>query len=210
MLSRLIRSIFSIYSVIDTEWWDDKLEIDHIEMKGDVWGKHHKELHVPHPNGGHHYPESLWVPFNGDEEDHHRHNDHDGRLDPPHSRVEEDYFFIGSLGYGDAGDMCMYQSFQKLAAPRQSSVANLHSLKEQHRIESMAKYLPGGSVFFLSSVVFLGFLNVGGMLARSCGRCLKRDRQTENVISATYSVTEDDPALRTERKPSLLLVFVDG
>ena len=91
-----------------------------------------------------------------------------------------------------------------------TSVANLHSLKEQHRIESMANYGPGGSVFFLSSVVFLVFLNVGGILVRSCGRCLKRDRQSESDISATFTVTEDYPALRTQCKPCLLRVLVDG
>ena len=209
----LIRPELSrIFSDIDKKSWDHKRETDHMERKGKDGGKHHEEHHVPpHPNEEHHNPDGSWVPSSRDKENsddkrnHHHHNDHNGRRGPPHSRPKEDYLFVGSLGYGEAGDKCMYQNFQKLAAPCQSSVADLHSLRRQYlKEESTARHRPDGSVLFIIGLIFYVSFKVGMELEYTHHRCLSKEKDTSAI-----TVTDADPALKAQCKSYLLLVLVD-
>ena len=191
---------------IDENSMDDKGEMDHVKRKGEGGGLRREEDHAPRPNSEHHYPVEPWSPSIRDEEDsgdkinHHGHNDQNGRQGPPHSRRKEDHLFVGSLGYGDTGDMCMYNNFQMLSAPCQSLVANLYSLRQQHRkVGSMAHDKPCGSGFFLLGIVFVVFF-VCGFLGRSCCR-LMRDIETKNDTLATLALIDADPALNAQCKP---------
>ena len=185
---------------------DDKGEMDHMKRKGEGGGLRREEDHAPRPNSEHHYPLEPWSPSVGDEKNsedeghHHGHNDQNGLQGPPHSRGKEDHLFVGSLGYGDTGDMCMYDNFQKLAAPCQSLVANLHSLRQQHRkVGSRAHDKPGGSGFLLLGIVFVVFF-VCGFLGRSCCRLMKVIG-TKNDTLATLALIDADPALKAQCKP---------
>ena len=206
---------FNIVGLIDKKSKDDKGEIDHLERKGEDELKHRGEHHAPRPNSEHHYPDGFWSAVAGDEEDsedegnHHGHKDHDRRRGPPHSRGREDYLFVGSLGYGDAGDMCMYDNFQKLAAPCQSSIADLHSLRQQYwKEETMARNGRGDHSFFLSGVFVVLFVGLC-ILRRSYCSHMAKERQTKMDTLATLALIDADPALKAQCKKCFLFVLVD-
>ena len=50
---------------------------------------------------------------------------------PEDEDLVEDTFFTGALGFGVMGDMCMYQNFDTLSLPCQSTITDLHELREQ-------------------------------------------------------------------------------
>ena len=104
----------------------------------------------------------------------------------------------------------MYENFHKLAAPCQSSVADLRSLRQQYwKEESMAHDGPDGSVFYLPGVFFVVFLFVCALLGFSCNRCLRKKIQSKRDNRALLAVIEADPALKAQCKSCLLLVLVD-
>ena len=196
----------SIVGNVDRNNWDDKGEMNHMKRKGEDGLKHRDELYASRPNREHYYPLEPWSPFIRDENDsedegnHHGHNDRDRRRGPPHSPVMDDYLFVGSLGYGDAGDMCMYDNFQKLAAPCQSSVFDLNKLRQQHwKEKSIADYRPGGPGFFAS--LFVSFLMFSGILEHYRYLSRKKKRDNEKDAIATLELIDADPALNAQCKP---------
>ena len=82
----------------------------------------------PPPPGS---PEFVEISNNNNEEDEGAMVD----MPCPHSEEEEDLaedtFFTGALGFGVMGDMCMYQNFDTLSLPCQSTITDLHELREQ-------------------------------------------------------------------------------
>ena len=205
----------SIVGNVDRNNWDDKGEMNHMKRKGEDGLKHRDELYASRPNREHYYPLEPWSPFIRDENDsedegnHHGHNDRDRRRGPPHSPVMDDYLFVGSLGYGDAGDMCMYDNFQKLAAPCQSSIADLHSLRQQYwKEETMARNGRGDYSFFLSGVFVVLFVGLC-ILCRSYCNHMAKERQTKMDTLATLALIDADPALKAQCKKCFLFVLVD-
>ena len=193
----------SIVGNVDRNNWDVKGETNHMKKEGEDGLKHRDELHAPNPDSEHHYPLEPWSPFireekdSEDEANHHGHIDRDGRRGPDQPPVMDGYLFVESLGYGDAGNMCMYDNFQKLAAPCQSSVADLHSLTQQHwREKSLA--------IFITS-----FLLVSGILEHHRHQRRKKKRDTEKDAIATLTLIDADSTFKAQCKPFFLLVRIN-
>ena len=196
----------SIVGNVDGNDWDVKGEMNHMKRKGEDGLKHRDELYAPNPNSEHHYPLEPWSPFIRDKEDsedegnHRGHNDHDGRRGPDQPHVMDDYLYVGSLGYGDAGDMCMYDNFQKLAAPCQSFVFDLNDLRQQFwKEESIADYRPVGPGVF--AFLLVNFLMYSGILEYFRYLSRKKNRYTEKDAIATLTLIDADPTLKTQCKP---------
>ena len=142
-----------------------------------------------------------------DEKDRHNHHDHHDRHDhhdhwgPPPPPIEEDYLFVGSLGYGDAGDMCVYQNFEKLAPQCQSSVADLHLLRKQYWEEEAdmkhhGPHDPPGPHHLPNA---WGVLLLASILA---GLLVRKSRQHKHDMRAIITALEANPALKAQCKHS--------
>lgn len=125
----------------------------------------------------------------------------------PHSQEEEDLaedtFFTGALGFGVMGDMCMYQNFDTLSLPCQSTITDLHELREQYWNEEYEMNEgpgygggrwhhhahPGVALLFWFCAIPLMF-----MLGRKLKRKMIKRQQVINVLSAI----EKNPALKAQ------------
>jgi len=125
----------------------------------------------------------------------------------PHSEEEEDLaedtFFTGALGFGVMGDMCMYQNFDTLSLPCQSTITDLHELREQYWNEEYEMNAgpgygggrwhhhahPGMALLFWFCAIPLMFL-----LGRKLKRKMIKRQQVMNVLSAI----EKNPALKAQ------------
>ena len=112
----------------------------------------------------------------------------------------EDTFFTGALGFGVLGDMCMYQNFDRMSLPCQSTVTDLHELREQYWREESDAMGPGfnrlhhrgpplPAVLMLFAVLPLAFV-----AGRKWKRSVVRRRQMHSVLSAL----DKNPALKAQ------------
>jgi hypothetical protein len=116
------------------------------------------------------------------------------------SGAAEDTFFTGALGFGVLGDMCMYQNFDRLSLPCQSTVTDLHELREQYWREESDAMGPGfgrmhhrgpplPAVLMLFAVLPLAFV---------AGRKWKQSVMRKRHVLSVLSALDKNPALKAQ------------
>lgn len=106
------------------------------------------------------------------EDGHHGHRHH--RDEPA-----EDTTFMGSLGFGPSGDMCLYQNYAKLSLPCQEAVQTVHLLRQQYWQEEQEIASPEGHCHLQGVIVaLLGFFIVSGIVRR----CVHHKRHKQVIF----------------------------
>ena len=111
---------------------------------------------------------------------------------------------IGSLGYGDAGDMCMILNYAKLSHTCQSVVADFRDLKKQYgEEESVANGNQGEGHKRPSAYVdvrYPVFAIVTFAILLFCRVRIQRRKHKMKKMRAIVTGTEANPALNVQRK----------
>ena len=135
-----------------------------------------------------------------EDEHHNRHHGH-GHWGPP--PPQEDTLFIGALGFGTEGDMCMYQNFNQLPPPCQSAVADLHILRKQYWEEvgdSAGHHFNGGlEVGMILAACWLSMIVLIAFGLRRISSITSRN-MNQKEIKAMLTVIEANPALKAQCK----------
>ena len=121
----------------------------------------------------------------------HRRIDHQDNKSPvPHDPL------VVSLGYGDAGDMCMYLNNAKLSNSCQLVVTDFRDLKEKYRKEEPnANRNPGERDKGFMNVVYSFYAIATFAIIISHRNCIKHKRQKMKEMRAIV-----DPTLNAQRK----------
>jgi hypothetical protein len=123
----------------------------------------------------------------------HDHHDHDHHDHHHHHQIEEDVWFSGSLGFGQDGDMCLYENLPKVSNQCQFAVRDLHALRStywQQEVNSR-EGPPMGHPCFLFVLVsaallfFLVFYNL-------------KTRKMRKLNRAVMDAIESNPQLRAQ------------
>jgi hypothetical protein len=123
----------------------------------------------------------------------HDHHDHDHHDHHHHHQIEEDVWFSGSLGFGQDGDMCLYENFPKVSSQCQLAVRDLHALRStywQQELNSREGPPMGHPcfLFLLVSAAFLFFLVFYNL----------KTRKMRKLNRAVMDAIESNPHLRAQ------------
>jgi hypothetical protein len=123
----------------------------------------------------------------------HDHHDHDHHDHHHHHQIEEDVWFSGSLGFGQDGDMCLYENFPKVSNQCQFAVRDLHALRStywQQEVNSREGPPMGHPcfLFVLFSAAFLFILVFFNL----------KTRKMRKLNRAVMDAIESNPQLRAQ------------
>ena len=135
--------------------------------------------------------------------DYHKSSGQSSRPDDNHGRINHQDnispgphdHFIASLGYGDAGDICMYLNYAKLSNNCQLVVADFRDLKEKYRKEEQHSPTYGPL-----NVKYPSFALVAFAILWFPFIYIERKRLKTKEMRAMVTGIEADPALDAQRK----------